>query len=52
MKHLIYILMLLILQITLSHDVSATNQARDIIIINKIEHRLNKVLLYQLDSVI
>ena len=52
MKHLIYILLLLTLQITLSHDASATNQARDIIIINKIEHRLNKVLLYQLDSVI
>ena len=32
--------------------VSATPQARDIIIINKVEHRLNKVLLYQLDSVI
>jgi hypothetical protein len=31
--------------------VSATPQANDIIIIDKVEHRLNKVLLYQLDSV-
>ena len=52
MKHLIYILMLLTLLHAFSHNASATNQARDIIIINKIEHRLNKVLLYQLDSVI
>ena len=52
MKHLIHILLLLTLLLAFSHNASATNQARDIIIINKIEHRLNKVLLYQLDSVI
>ena len=49
MKHLIYILLLLTLLLAFSHNASATNQARDIIIINKVEHRLNKVPLYQLD---
>ena len=37
--------------VAFSHNVSATRQARDIIIIDKVEHGLNKVLLYQLDSV-
>ena len=52
MKHLIYILLLLILQITLSHDVSAgtTIQVQDIIIIDKVEHRVNQPLMFQLDS--
>ena len=52
MKRLTYILSILALLLAFSHNVSATRQARDIIIINKVEHRLNKVLLYQLDSVI
>ena len=51
MKRLIYILPFLAFLLTFSHNVSATRQARDIIIIDKVEHRLNKVLLYQLDSV-
>ena len=51
MKRLTHILSLLALLLTLSHNVNATRQARDIIIIDKVEHKLNKVLLYQLDSV-
>lgn len=52
MKRIIsYILSLLALLLAFSHNMSATRQARDIIIIDKVEHRLNKVLLYQLDSV-
>lgn len=51
MRRLAYILSLLVLLLTLSHNVSGTVQSRDIIIIGKVEHRLNKVLLYQLDSV-
>ena len=51
MRRLAYILSLLVLLLTLSHNVSGTVQSRDIIIIDKVEHRLNKVLLYQLDSV-
>lgn len=51
MKRISCILSILALLIAFSHDVSATRQARDIIIIDKVEHRLNKVLLYQLDSV-
>ena len=51
MKRISYILSLLALLLAFSHNVSATRQARDIIIIDKVEHRLNKVLLYQLDSV-
>ena len=46
-----YILSILACLIAFSHNVNATGQARDIIIINKVEHGLNKVLLYQLDSV-
>ena len=46
-----YILSILALLLAFSHNVNATRQARDIIIIDKVEHRLNKVLLYQLDSV-
>ena len=52
MRRISYILSILTLLLAFSHNASATNQARDIIIINKVEHRLNKVLLYQLDSVI
>ena len=52
MRRISYILSLLALLLAFSHNVSATRQARDIIIIDKVEHRLNKVLLYQLDSVI
>ena len=52
MRRISYILSILTLLLAFSHNVSATNQARDIIIIDKVEHRLNKVLLYQLDSVI
>ena len=51
MKRLTYILSVLALLLAFSHKVSATRQVRDIIIIDKVEHRLNKVLLYQLDSV-
>ena len=52
MRRISYILSILTLLLAFSHNVSATRQARDIIIIDKVEHRLNKVLLYQLDSVI
>ena len=52
MRRISYILSILALLLAFSHNASATNQARDIIIINKVENRLNKVLLYQLDSVI
>ena len=51
MRRLTYILSILTLLLAFSHSVNATRQARDIIIIDKVEHRLNKVLLYQLDSV-
>ena len=51
MRRISYILSILTLMLAFSHNASATNQARDIIIINKVENRLNKVLLYQLDSV-
>ena len=51
MRRISYILSLLALLLAFSHNVSATRQARDIIIIDKVEHRLNKALLYQLDSV-
>ena len=51
MKRIANILSILALLLAFSHNVSATRQARDIIIIDKVEHRLNKVLLYQLDSV-
>ena len=51
MRRISYILSLLALLLAFSHNVSATRQARDIIIIDKVEHRLNKVPLYQLDSV-
>ena len=51
MKRISCILSILALLLAFSHNVSATRQARDIIIIDKVEHRLNKVLLYQLDSV-
>lgn len=51
MKRLTYILSILTFLLAFSHNLSATRQVRDIIIIDKVEHRLNKVLLYQLDSV-
>ncbi len=50
MKRLVCILYLIALLLTFSHNVSATVQARDIIIIEKVEHGLAKALLYQLDS--
>lgn len=50
MKRLAYILSILALLLTFSHNVSATVQTRDIILIDKVEYKLNKVLLYQLDS--
>ena len=46
-----YILSIVALLLAFSHNVSATPQVRDNIIIDKVEHKLNKVLLYQLDSV-
>ena len=52
MRGLAYILTLLALLLTFQHNVSATIQARDVIIIDKAEHKLNTFLLYQLDSVI
>ena len=52
MRRISYILSILALLLAFSYNASATRQARDIIIINKVEHRLNKVLLYQLDSII
>ena len=51
MKRISHILSILALLLAFSHNVSATRQAQDIIIIDNVEHRLNKVLLYQLDSV-
>ena len=53
MRRLAYILSLLVLLLASSHNmiVNATPQSKDIIIIDKVEHGLNKVLLYQLDSV-
>ena len=51
MKRLTYILSILALLLTFSQNTSATRQARDIIIIDKVEHRLNRALLGQLDSV-
>ena len=51
MKRQTYILSILALLLLFSYNASATRQARDIIIIDKVEHRLNKVPLYQLDSV-
>lgn len=52
MKRIIsYILSILALLVAFSHNVNATRQVQDIIIIDKVEHGLNKVLLYQLDSV-
>ena len=51
MRRLAHILSLIALLLIFSHNMSATRQARDIIIIDKVEHKLNKVLLYQLDSV-
>ena len=51
MRRISYILSTIALLLAFSHNVSATRQARDIIIIDKVEHRLNQVLLYQLDSV-
>ena len=51
MKRISHILSILALLLAFSHNASATRQAQDIIIIDKVEHRLNKVLLYQIDSV-
>lgn len=51
MRRISYILSIVALLLAFSHNVSATPQVRDNIIIDKVEHKLNKVLLYQLDSV-
>ena len=53
MRRLDYILSLLVALLTLSHNVSAgtTIQVQDIIIINKVEHRVNHPLMFQIDSV-
>lgn len=51
MRRISYILSIAALLLAFSHNVSATPQVRDIIIINEVEHKLNKALLYQLDSV-
>lgn len=51
MKQIANILSILALFLTFSHNVSATVQARDVIIIDKVAHQLNTYLLYQLDSV-
>ena len=51
MKRIANILSILALLLTFSYNVSATVQARDVIIIDKVEHKLNTNLLYQLDSV-
>ena len=51
MRRLAHIFSILTLLFAFSHNVSATAQAQDIIIIDNVEHKLNKVLLYQLDSV-
>ena len=53
MKRLGYILSLLIWLLTFSYSVSAgtTIQVQDKIIINKVEHRVNHPLMFQIDSV-
>ena len=51
MRRISYILSIAALLLAFYHNVSATPQVRDNIIIDKVEHKLNKVLLYQLDSV-
>ena len=53
MKRLTYIVSLLAILLTLSYNVSAgsTIQTQDIIIIDKVEHRVNQPLLFQIDSV-
>ena len=53
MRRLFYILSFLALLLASSYNmiVSATPQSKDIIIIDKVEHILNKNLMYQLDSV-
>ena len=50
MKRIANILSILALLLTFSYNVSATVQAQDVIIIDKVEHKLNTNLLYQLDS--
>lgn len=53
MKFLTHIMLILTLSLTLSHNVSAgtTIQTQDIIIINKVLHRANQPLMFQIDSV-
>ena len=46
MKRLTYILSILALLLAFSYNANATRQVRDIIIINKVEHGLNKVLRF------
>ena len=52
MRRISYILSLLALLLAFSHNVSAgtTIQAQDVIIINKVTHRVNKPLMFQIDS--
>ena len=52
MKRLTNIFSLIVLLLTLSHNVSAGTkiQAQDVIIINKVTHRVNKPLMFQIDS--
>ena len=52
MKRLTNIFSLIVLLLTLSHNVSAgtTIQAQDVIIINKVTHRVNRPLMFQIDS--
>ena len=53
MKRIVYIFSFVVLLLAISHNVSAgpTIQTQDIIIINKVEHRVNKPLMFQIDSV-
>ena len=46
-----YVVSILVLLLAFSYNANATRQFRDVIIIDKVEHGVNKVLLYQLDSV-
>lgn len=50
MRRLIFILSLMVFLLTLSHNVSATRQALDVVIIDKVDHKLNVNLLSKLDS--
>ena len=53
MRRLAYILSIILLLLSLSRNVSAstTIQVQDKIIINKVEHKVNQPLMFQIDSV-